>query len=209
MKRRAYKLALIASLLLSAALIVIWLISCWGQCDIAYPMDQNAANPKWVQVIVVKGKSSLCIYEGVDTYNVPPRSLEVTIFRRPSGIWTTSSGGSPNNLYPPGAFEPVERPILERAGFYFRTINQTFASKVKIWGMPIWAILIFTLLLPAHASWRRIKLSRRRGFCVACGYDLRASPDCCPECGTPSIKSQSPHDASTPVVPNAPGKPGG
>ena len=47
--------------------------------------------------------------------------------------------------------------------------------------------------LAAAAAWRlqanlRIRRRKRHGLCPACGYDLRASPDRCPECGNPTPK---------------------
>ena len=54
------------------------------------------------------------------------------------------------------------------------------------WVVPYWALAVVTGVVPAMwVLWfvRRV-VRRRRGLCVRCGYDLRASTDRCPECGT-------------------------
>jgi hypothetical protein len=55
---------------------------------------------------------------------------------------------------------------------------------------PYWFILLLTAILPAArlAGWRRRRARRLRmgaSLCRRCGYDCRATPDRCPECGTP------------------------
>jgi hypothetical protein len=51
--------------------------------------------------------------------------------------------------------------------------------------MPYWLPAALLALPPGIWARRRHRLRRRQrtGCCIACGYDLRASPERCPECG--------------------------
>lgn len=57
----------------------------------------------------------------------------------------------------------------------------------SIVAIPYWLILLPLLLLPSRAVRNQYarRCRARAGRCLGCGYDLRQSPDRCPECGSP------------------------
>ena len=53
--------------------------------------------------------------------------------------------------------------------------------------LPYWILALVTGFLPATFAVRAVKRrsrTRQSGVCPECGYDLRATPNRCPECGT-------------------------
>jgi predicted amidophosphoribosyltransferase len=59
---------------------------------------------------------------------------------------------------------------------------------------PYWSALLLLTIPTIALLWLTLATRRRdrrirQGRCAVCGYDLRATPDRCPECGTPSSRS--------------------
>ena len=51
--------------------------------------------------------------------------------------------------------------------------------------VPLWEVAAAFGVLPAawFVGWRRRRRRQPRGLCQSCGYDLRATPGRCPDCG--------------------------
>ncbi len=74
-----------------------------------------------------------------------------------------------------------------RGDFSVGYVAHQLWTDAKFWSAsaPAWAVGPPLLVLPIRALARSIHTRRwrRRGLCRRCGYDLRASPGQCPECG--------------------------
>jgi hypothetical protein len=55
--------------------------------------------------------------------------------------------------------------------------------------IPFWLVLLLAAAMPLRWVYIYRRDRHPRGFCTKCGYDLRATPDRCPECGLFSEKA--------------------
>ena len=75
-------------------------------------------------------------------------------------------------------------------GRWHLTLDPVRAGSVPAWytyhvTVPHWSLAAFFSVLPTAFLIGSVRIMRRRraGLCPSCGYDLRASPGRCPECG--------------------------
>ena len=128
----------------------------------------------------------------------------------PNRVWIRSN--DPASLIAPfhsplAQPEPGTRPLdVHALGFIFRRTEMSDGfppgmqpqiithSRDRVVGVPHAAVSLLVGIMPV--LWLRRALFRRRiarGLCRRCGYDLRATSDRCPECGTvPSPSARRP-----------------
>ncbi len=105
----------------------------------------------------------------------------------------------PNKMMSIVYHQPVNAPkpggvTFHRFGFrlygsYFPADGVDREKVMHTLDLPLWFVLLVTATYPSFAiisalrRRRRRGRRRKRGLCVTCGYDLRGSPERCPECG--------------------------
>jgi hypothetical protein len=167
MWRRLYTFCSAGSLLLCAAVCVLWVDSYRFHTSVS-----NATETRTCSLVSAAGSvvfSSLDYTEGGDG---------LTWGRRPA--YDLAS------LFPPDWFME-----MNDFGFAFTRKEVEFVnpdgSKTVIWNvvLPHWLLACASGVMPLVYGVARMRRKWRcyQGRCAACGYDLRASPERCPECG--------------------------
>lgn len=160
MKRRLFPILSAASLALAISAMGLWIVSYWYGQHVAYTYRPGAP---WA----------------VRDYQLDSAagSLE---FRYAVG-WLTAS-------YEPGwksfSYKPDDNAFAWPKGWWFAYESYDGGSSVHDYtlAVPYWLLTSLFLIFPA--CWlRRFRRRQRLGLCLNCGYDLRATPERCPECG--------------------------
>ena len=177
----------VVSLLLCAAVVAVYVRSYFvaETFDWVSPRRDGMRHVYWV-----RGRIGLAVQTNAMT-PAQMRMMNVE-FNPPAGVQYRRQGAEhrrdrPDDLEPGWSWF---RPTADRGwgGFRYRAGRLGVFSNLRQWVVPFWALA--AVLGPAGAIAllhlrRRLREWRMRGEnrCVGCGYDLRATPDRCPECG--------------------------
>jgi hypothetical protein len=92
--------------------------------------------------------------------------------------------GGPADRMEPTWHDWSRPPLFDFAGFAYGRADYPDNDCFQQASVPYWALVLLAGVAPARRALKHSRRDRRRRqVCTACGYDLRATPDRCPECG--------------------------
>ena len=170
MKRRVFNFAAGVSLVLCLATGALWVRGCRHVDHVTWWRSTSVPGQQgWLFAVAGHGGVGVGRY----VYSAPAvvEKLEWNVNRTTEGY----AGGGWTN-----------RSLLNRLGFYAIPLPLKGTDRLDAMAAPVWFILLLTAVLPGWRLliWQRDGARRKDHLCAACGYDLRATPDRCPECGT-------------------------
>jgi hypothetical protein len=195
MRRNLLNIVAVVSALLCAASVVLWVRSHWRSDSIEYGSSLNADHAQTTRTVVSE-HGSIQYARARMEYRSPPARLEWK-----SG-WRIASLAVDDMYDTPEEFAR-RWGGSEFLGFAYVGLSQTspntgpwqqrYRSTQVI--VPHWAVALLLGIAPACGLYGWFRRRRRvAGTCFNCGYDLRATPKGCPECGT--VPERSPPTAA-------------
>lgn len=183
-RRRLFNLTAFASLILCATSITLWVRM--------YPYASHGLNWMWKSPDQLQsGIYSVSVFAGVlnlwwlDRQYVDRAGFDQEA--RPP--WQGEGWNFDFHHFSFTRADPL--PFWERFNFSFHRQSNDFLyfqQRAAGFTVPMWFVVLLTAILPALAVTLELRTRRRerwlaRGLCPDCGYDLRATPERCPECG--------------------------
>jgi hypothetical protein len=190
MLRRLFTLLSALSLLLCVGTCVIWVRSCWvGDTLRVWCADELVRDGTWMTsdpgVVVQSGPTyeitfqmgTVWIEYDRGTRDGTPVTRKGWRFLWQHRAARTLSWDAPTHVW-------------DRIGFHYD--SEWYTQNGFTTAGPLWFLFLMTVALPA--AWlirqRCYQKAQIGGRCPTCGYDLRATPDRCPECGAVPILSK-------------------
>jgi hypothetical protein len=175
----------ILSLLLCLAMAALWVFSSLKVFHLRYNRSPPA-NETYAYYLGFKS------YGGTVSAEVHRRHFPASYFGRLTG----SELSDFRKAYPPGLdwsvaggkqtifYSPEPRGFRFHHGVYPQAAG--WRSEYGLLAVPLWLPMVLSLVLPVVRLQRIVAARRieRPGLCPSCGYDLQATPERCPECGT-------------------------
>jgi hypothetical protein len=172
-RSRLVTLFSVVALLLCAAVCALWVRSCWRYDELIWTRRERVGSSgEYLSVGMVSEAGQLDFHSqwyAENPVRVSDWPADGVVERRRGWSVMPAIRGRYNHL--------------SRWGFYYGSIRRPdLVSRGLL--MPHWCVVGFTGLaagLGFRWSWHHGRPGR--GRCRACGYDLRSTPDRCPECG--------------------------
>jgi hypothetical protein len=190
MKRWLFNILLASSLLLCLASAILWGRSYFvGEVAQCYRMTTlDAMNDDCENYLLSSGNGGVALGWGMHRFRTSTAE-EMTQLRKEKlgyvydGRFHASWASFASPLRYAGPTSDPEHYALG-FGFEYGSSGPRRGWRVKFpWALPCAAAAVY----PVVVFWRRRRAAKVRnaGCCSHCGYDLRASKERCPECGTP------------------------
>jgi len=176
-RRRLFTILSAVSLLLCLAILTVWVLAKTGQSPLRGKSLSVDDPPGW----------DVWVSDSLGVYHFEAFPTTVFLLTPPRAPITFDVPGiSYDSKW------RVAHPVNGNTWRYPQRADgaESYIGIVHFFVVSDWLIALFTAPLPGLAIIRYLRTRRSaHGKCRSCGYDLRATPDRCPECGAIPAKT--------------------
>ena len=185
LKRRLFNVAAAVALLMCIPFVCLWALGARREAGVRGACYSGESY--YVQVVAHKHVVSFSLAGGRHWPQI--RAAEFPALAPGFGAVRRGEWGAGRGDLPPLPFNMAFTGVSLDGAMWLRNAPAVRVSVVTV-AADSWLILLVLVVLASLFLTLANRRRRSRGVCANCGYDLRATPDRCPECG---MVPQPPH----------------